>query len=335
MKVKLRNAIIYKIIFSSVELIGQVASAFRPVAAIAGQAVGVAAKIGETVLLQDQPNTSNLPKSKFEVAKQVLTQIKIIRTQKVSHLKKTLKDLSLAITNDPKNYNDISGKILDIKNRLFRLDVNKFNLNELKALEVELKSALQRKEASSKKIRMNAKRIKRGETNETTSSIFNIKNTKIVLDLTGGLLDIYNVYKNNSKQVNTDKNSNNNHIIKKKFMYVFIFFSGKHSNFIYDLATRVDNDESTHIQAKSALDINGNLTLAQLLIHKIFGDNESLKSMRYLSPEVHKSIDINKLSSEISPLLRSFSSEHNDDWFVDYYNDAPQWYQNLFLEDID
>lgn len=115
-----------------------------------------------------------------------------------------------------------------------------------------------------------------------------------------------------------------------------IFFPAEpFSSFLSNVKIFYGSFKDYNVQTRSGLDINGNLTLAQLLIHKIFGDNESLKNITYSSPEIKQSIRINKLASEILPLLKSFSSENNIDFLVEDYNHAPKWYQNLFSEEID
>lgn len=77
-------------------------------------------------------------------------------------------------------------------------------------------------------------------------------------------------------------------------------------------------------------DILGNLSLLNLITHKIFGTNKSLGTTIYTSPEERQSMRINKLASEILP-IQNFS--HNVDYFIgNCNNDMPQWYQDLITK---
>ncbi|CAK6587165.1 MAG: hypothetical protein IRF12RH_07155 [Rickettsia helvetica] len=95
----------------------------------------------------------------------------------------------------------------------------------------------------------------------------------------------------------------------------------------------INFDDSKNSITTNTVDINGNLLLGQLLIYQLFGMNQSLSNIHYVSLEQEQVIRINKLASEILPMMDNnpFAS-YTIDNFITNYNSEPQWYKDVMKD---
>ncbi|MCX4084119.1 hypothetical protein N7281_04555 [Rickettsia hoogstraalii] len=134
----------------------------------------------------------------------------------------------------------------------------------------------------------------------------------------------------------TDNITNSNASGKISNNYTDYIIREDTSNSSNNLAISFDGSKNNNIQAATTFDINGNLTLGQLVIHKVFGGNKSFGSIHYVSPEQEHNIRINKLASEILPVVNHNPlADHSINVFVSNYNSAPQWYQNMYKDELE
>lgn len=103
-------------------------------------------------------------------------------------------------------------------------------------------------------------------------------------------------------------------------------------------ASTFDGDQydqtNNKLQARtSEFDVNGNLSLAQLIVHKAIGVNKSLKTKAYISPEEEKSIKVQRLALDVKKALDDFSANKANHYNSDH-NDTQKWYQNLISNNL-
>ncbi|GBN31375.1 hypothetical protein AVEN_12449-2 [Araneus ventricosus] len=143
-KKELEYALAIKGLFSCFQIIGRVVSFLGPIGAIAGTVIEATSTVGESLALNNQHQTLNLPSDIVSAIATIGDQIKTTRNQKVAHLTKLLDEISEEIKKNPEDLNDIQGKISDIKDKLEKVGENK-DFKQVKMIESELKRELERK----------------------------------------------------------------------------------------------------------------------------------------------------------------------------------------------
>ncbi|GBN91149.1 hypothetical protein AVEN_186955-1, partial [Araneus ventricosus] len=144
-KKELENALAIKSLFSCFQIIGGIVSFLGPIGAIAGTVIQATSTVTESLALNTQQQTLDLPSEAVSAMKSLGDQIKIMKNQKVSYLNKLLDDVSEEIKKNPEKLNDMEGRIVEIKDRLKKASENKSDFKQVKMLEVELKQELRRK----------------------------------------------------------------------------------------------------------------------------------------------------------------------------------------------
>lgn len=109
------------------------------------------------------------------------------------------------------------------------------------------------------------------------------------------------------------------------------------SNSSEKLLINFSKNKSNDLKISTPFDVHGNLILGQLIIHKVFGNNESLHKNSYISPKQERNIKINKLISEILPInIHDFSVNcETVECFVNNYKNASQWYQDMYKDEFE
>jgi hypothetical protein len=108
------------------------------------------------------------------------------------------------------------------------------------------------------------------------------------------------------------------------------------SNSSNNLAFSFDGSKNNIIQATPTVDINANLTVGQSVIHKVFVSNKFFSSIFCVSPELEQNITINKIASEILPIVNhNFLANHDANGFVNNHDNAPQRYQDMYKDEFE
>lgn len=95
----------------------------------------------------------------------------------------------------------------------------------------------------------------------------------------------------------------------------------------------INFDGSKNSITTTTVDVNGNLLLGQLLIHQLFGRNQSLSNIHYVLLEQEQNIRINKLASEILPMMDNNPfANYTIDNFITNYDSEPQWYKDVMKD---
>ncbi|GBN84605.1 hypothetical protein AVEN_232252-1 [Araneus ventricosus] len=144
-KKELENALAMKGLFNFFQIIGGIVSFLGPIGAIAGTVIEVTSTVGESLTLNNQEKTLNLPSDVVSVITSIGDQVKTMRNRKVAYLNKLLDEVSEEIKKSPEKLNDMARKIADIKDKLKKATENKFDFKQVKMLESELKRELKRK----------------------------------------------------------------------------------------------------------------------------------------------------------------------------------------------
>lgn len=201
-KQELQNTLALGKIFGILKILGGIVSFFGPVGTIAGSLVGAGSTIVEALVL----DTQNSQHRTLELQQSVVNlqslkdQIKTISDQK-NNLNKLVKDISEEINKYPEKLGHISVKIVDIQNRLNKVNEHKFNYKKVQVLENELKVILQEEGDLIK--------AQQGITDHKTQKAIAVIEKYIKITQVG--FDIYNKYKNDKAQLDAIT-----HAIKQK-----------------------------------------------------------------------------------------------------------------------
>lgn len=79
---------------------------------------------------------------------------------------------------------------------------------------------------------------------------------------------------------------------------------------------------------------HNNLLFAQYILSQKFKTNKTL-CQHYLSPEFERQMKVNNLSQKILPELKKVSQFHKAKIFLNHYDNGPEWYREIFKEDVE